>query len=151
MHTAKRTSRVLYDAAPAAPLKEEDEDEDEDDADAPADDHEMDVEVVLEAEAETSLIGEQEVEAMVGVEDSDSEVEETAKVDVPKPARVWPEVSTEHAARYRKEIDAIRESFEDEADVYDTTMVSEYAEEIFEYMEELEVCLRPRPRPRAPC
>ena len=34
---------------------------------------------------------------------------------------------------------AIRETFEDEVDPYDTTMVSEYADEIFEYMADLEV------------
>lgn len=30
--------------------------------------------------------------------------------------------------------------FEDQVDMYDTTMCSEYAEDIFEYMNELEVC-----------
>ena len=64
-----------------------------------------------EPEAETSLIiGEQEVEAMVGLDDSEAETEDTAKVAATsKPPRIWPEVSTDRAARYRREVDAIRE------------------------------------------
>lgn len=98
-----------------------------------------------EPEAEVSLlVGEQEVEAMVGLDDSeaeDEEVEDTARVMASsKRQRVWPEVSTDHAARYRREVDAVREAFVDEVDMFDTTMVSEYSEDIFDYMYELEVC-----------
>lgn len=110
--------------------------------------HEMDVEdnaMITERDAETEaslLNNEEEVEAMVGVEDSEEEeeVEQVAQPIESKPARVWPNVSTDRAHRYQKEVQAIRESFEDEVDMYDTTMVSEYAEEIFEYMCDLEVC-----------
>lgn len=106
--------------------------------------HEMDVEedtLDQDAEHEANLLAiEQEVEAMVGVEDSDeeNEVEETALLSAKEP-RMWPEVATERALRYQKEVQSIREAFEDEVDMFDTTMVSEYAEEIFEYMCELEV------------
>ena len=41
--------------------------------------------------------------------------------------------------RYQKEIEQIRAGFRDEVDMFDTTMVSEYSEEIFEYMSKLEV------------
>lgn len=54
---------------------------------------------------------------------------------------IWPEASPERAERYRRQVQAIRDVFVDEPDMYDTTMVSEYSEEIFEYMSELEVCL----------
>ena len=54
---------------------------------------------------------------------------------------IWPEASPARAERYRRQVQAIRDVFEDEPDMYDTTMVSEYAEEIFEYMSELEVGL----------
>lgn len=54
---------------------------------------------------------------------------------------IWPEASPERAERYRRQVQAIRDVFEDEPDMYDTTMVSEYAEEIFQYMSELEVGL----------
>ena len=52
---------------------------------------------------------------------------------------IWPEASPERAERYRRQVQAIRDVFEDEPDMYDTTMVSEYSEEIFQYMSELEV------------
>ena len=54
---------------------------------------------------------------------------------------IWPEAPPERAERYRRQVQAIRDVFEDEPDMYDTTMVSEYSEEIFQYMTELEVRL----------
>ncbi|TFK72929.1 hypothetical protein BDN72DRAFT_762681 [Pluteus cervinus] len=90
--------------------------------------------------------GEQEVEAMIEVDDSE---DEELIVEVPathsKAARVWPEVSTERREQYEREIQAIREVFEDEVNVQDTTLVSEYADEIFEYMAELEEEMMPNP------
>lgn len=106
---------------------------------------EMDIEEDLAAAereaAEASLLtGEEEVEAMV--EESDEEdFEETAQLPPAKVQRIWPEVTPERASRYKKEVETIRDMFEDQVDMYDTTMVSEYAEEIFEYMNELEVRL----------
>ena len=112
----------------------------EDDRHAQMDIEEPEVDVHRYADDDVDLVAaEEEVAAMVGA-DSDSEVEVEATPDV-KAARVWPEVSTERAQRYQREIQAIRSRFEDEVDMYDTTMVSEYAEEIFEYMEEMEVRL----------
>ncbi|KII89899.1 hypothetical protein PLICRDRAFT_108799 [Plicaturopsis crispa FD-325 SS-3] len=70
-------------------------------------------------------------------EEDGLEVEDTAKLATGS-HRVWPECNTERAQRYRKEVDDIREVFHDELDTMDPTMVSEYAEEIFEYMNELE-------------
>lgn len=58
---------------------------------------------------------------------------------VAKRPRVWPEVSTARAQRYRREVEDVKEHFHDDVDEFDTTMVSEYAEDIFEYMQELEV------------
>lgn len=103
---------------------------------------EMEVEedVVDDCDDDVLLVNEQEVEAMIGVQDSESEGEEE-EVQFEKPPRIWPEVSTDRALRYQKEVQSIRERFEDEVDMYDTTMVSEYAEEIFEYMCDLEVHL----------
>ena len=56
---------------------------------------------------------------------------------------IWPEASPERAERYRRQVQAVRDVFVDEPDMHDTTMVSEYAEEIFQYMSELEVGLFP--------
>jgi hypothetical protein len=52
---------------------------------------------------------------------------------------IWPEASPERAEQYRRQVQAVRDVFEDVPDMYDTTMVSEYSEEIFQYMSELEV------------
>ena len=76
-------------------------------------------------------------------EDLQPEEDEVAQIEDEQPAakrqRIWPEVSTVRAQRYRQELDEIKEHFHDEVDEFDTTMVSEYAEDIFEYMQELEV------------
>jgi hypothetical protein len=57
----------------------------------------------------------------------------------------WPDMSSKYMLQQRARVDEIRETFIDEADVMDPTMVSEYAEEIFEYMEELEEEMMPNP------
>lgn len=93
-----------------------------------------------EPEDEVEVANEREVENMIGVEQSDDDEGTEEPAQESKPPRVWPEIGTERALRYAKEIQAIRETFHDEVDMYDTTMVSEYAEEIFEYMCDLEVC-----------
>lgn len=93
---------------------------------------------------ESLLAGEEEVKSMMGLADSDEEeLEETEKVAPPKSARVWPEVSTERGKRYQQEIESIRATFEDEVDIYDTTMVSEYSDDIFQYMADLEEDMMP--------
>ena len=99
----------------------------------------MDIEEA-EAEGNSIIIGEREVEAMVSLNESEDD-EEEQPVEVAKPDQVftWPEVSPAHAEQYKREIQAIRDSFRDEIDMLDMTMESEYAEEIFEYMNELEV------------
>lgn len=97
-----------------------------------------------EPEPEASLlVAEREVQDMVEyVSEAEDEVEEPTKLSAePKSERIWPEVSTDRRARYRHEVDAIKEVFEDPVDMFDTTMVSEYSEDIFQYMEELEVTI----------
>jgi hypothetical protein len=133
-------SRVVTEVAvpTVSPTKEEDEDVvEEDDMDV-----EYDPVAERDADVNSMIAGEREVEQMVVVEvdnHDDEEEEETAKVYEARPARVWPEVSTERAEHYKREVKKIRDSFEEELDMDDTTMVSEYAEEIYEYMCELEV------------
>ena len=70
------------------------------------------------------------------------ELDELDEDDLPL-EHVWPELSPEAARRYKNEIDRINATFHDEIDMFDTTMVSEYSDEIFEYMEKLEVCTPP--------
>ncbi|KAI0072746.1 hypothetical protein K474DRAFT_1604498 [Panus rudis PR-1116 ss-1] len=81
-------------------------------------------------------------------EEEEEEVEEAMAADeeeMEKPVRYWPEVSTARAERFKKEVDTVREIFQDELEEHDTTMVSEYADEIFEYMNELEDDCMPNP------
>ena len=101
---------------------------------------EMDIEddPVQEHQDETEDANEQEIENMVGVDQSDED-ETSEPAQTSKHPRIWPDVGAERAARYAKQLQAIRENFQDEVDMLDTTMVSEYAEEIFEYMCDLEV------------
>jgi len=87
---ARRTSRsTSQEPASTLIIPVDEEDEENDDG--------MEVEEFDEPEAEASLIvGEQEVEAMVGLDDTEAEEaekEETAKVaTASKPPRIWTEV-----------------------------------------------------------
>lgn len=51
----------------------------------------------------------------------------------------WLRMTEEEEIACADEIAAVREAFQDEVDLFDTTMVAEYADDIFEHMEELEV------------
>jgi len=101
---------------------------------------EMDIEddPAEEPHEETENDSEREAASMIGIEQSDEDGT-PEPIQASKHPRMWPEVSSERATRYAKELQAIRATFEDEVDMFDTTMVSEYAEEIFEYMCDLEV------------
>lgn len=104
------------------------------------DEHVMDLETDLDDEQnyeEAIVVKEQEEEPML-MEESEPE-EQMEPSTAMKPLRIWPEFATEPAHRFRNEVQAIRESYNDVVDMFDTTMVSEYAEEIFEYMGDLEV------------
>ncbi|OCH95481.1 hypothetical protein OBBRIDRAFT_720696 [Obba rivulosa] len=84
---------------------------------------------------------------MIDVDSDDelyNEIRDVVVDRAPAP-RVWPEVPTERAQRYRREVEDIRDQYEDEVDPYDTTMVSEYAEDIFDYMADLEDDVMPDP------
>ncbi|KAL6299874.1 cyclin-like protein [Sparassis latifolia] len=83
---------------------------------------------------------------MIGVDSTeDSEDEEAQCIANAKAARVWPEVSTDRAQRYSRQIEDIKETFNDPSDEFDMTMVSEYSDDIFEYMQELEDDVMPNP------
>ncbi|EKM58202.1 uncharacterized protein PHACADRAFT_252339 [Phanerochaete carnosa HHB-10118-sp] len=98
---------------------------------------------VLDSEPEQSS---KEVEDLVRVLDDESELVHIQQQTLePHAPRVWPELGTTRRQRYQTEIEKIRETFVDEVDPEDTTMVSEYADEIFEYMQELEEDCMPNP------
>ncbi|KAG6330793.1 hypothetical protein ID866_8298 [Astraeus odoratus] len=114
--------------------------------------NDMDVEVAEiaepEADPELSIINEKEVEDMVDIQETQvlEVAPESPKVKAePKSPRIWPDVDTERAMKHYKEVSTIQQTFEDEVDLYDTTMVSEYADEIFKYMSDLEDDVMPNP------
>ncbi|KAK7044247.1 B-type cyclin [Paramarasmius palmivorus] len=74
--------------------------------------------------------------------DSDDEVDEEPQRS--RSPRVWPDMATEHRIRCERDVQAIRETFDDGEEPFDPTMVSDYAEEIFEYMESLEANMMPK-------
>lgn len=53
----------------------------------------------------------------------------------------WVKLGPEDQDEVEAVLEEVRDQFQDEIDLYDTTMVAEYAEDIFAYMEELEVSL----------
>lgn len=58
----------------------------------------------------------------------------------------WLRMSDEEVIRCREELEAVQSTFYDEVDMMDTTMVAEYADEIFGHMEEMEITTMPNPR-----
>ncbi|KAJ7475788.1 cyclin [Mycena latifolia] len=122
--------------------EEEEEEEDEEGMNVDVEDDEADLLEVENVEEDP----EEEVEAMAVVDSEEDQLEdepEEATATAAKPPRVWPDVSTERAQQYQREVQAIRQAFQDDVDIHDTTMVSEYAEDIFEYMNDLEEKMMP--------
>ncbi|KAI9511842.1 cyclin-like protein [Russula earlei] len=58
---------------------------------------------------------------------------------------LWPEVSPNHAAKYQREVEEVCTRFDAEDEEYDAAMCSEYAEEIFDYMSDLQDAIMPTP------
>ena len=89
----------------------------------------MDIEEVVQEDPRELVNAIREVETMIEAEYQHYD----------RPQYIWPEASPERVEQYRRQVQAVRDVFVDEPDMHDTTMVSEYAEEIFQYMSELEV------------
>ncbi|KAF8623664.1 hypothetical protein AX17_007362 [Amanita inopinata Kibby_2008] len=143
-NTHKRLSRVVV-PEPVTLHEEEEVQQDE-----PS--HDMDVEEDI-SQSEPQLEDDanftqhkKEIENMIGIEDSDEEAEGTAQpLAEDKVPKLWPEMDTEKLDRCQREVDAVRGRYEDVVNMYDTTMVSEYSDDIFEYMGELEENCMPNP------
>lgn len=110
--------------------------------------NEMDVEQAQDLQTESELLETLEVkdeQDMVGVQSTcldDENIPDLEAVESKSP-RMWPDVDTEKAIRHYKEVADIQRTYQDDVDIFDTTMVCEYSDEIFKYMSELEV--------RCPC
>jgi hypothetical protein len=100
-------------------------------------DYEMEVEEAITVDTE---IEEAPTERVLSpIADEAYEDEDTMDADEYDPED-WLYLSPDRQARSEAQVNAIRETFQDEVDEWDTTMVSEYADEIFAYMESMEVC-----------
>ncbi|KAL7417129.1 cyclin-like protein [Mrakia frigida] len=69
--------------------------------------------------------------------------DEDEEVDDPED---WVKMGVEDQEEVEAVLGEVRDNFQDEVDLWDTTMVAEYAEDIFAYMEELELKTMPNPR-----
>lgn len=58
----------------------------------------------------------------------------------------WLRMSEEEMVKAQEQLDVVQATFKDDVDMFDTTMVAEYADEIFEHMERLEETVMPNPR-----
>ena len=58
----------------------------------------------------------------------------------------WLRMSPEEELAARQELMVVKDTFQDDIDMFDTTMVAEYADEIFAHMEEMELATMPNPR-----
>ena len=124
------------------------------DAELPPPSEAMDVEdiALIDPSEEVENDGEAVVEAMVtlaaqpesGVEEDLVDEDETTRPN-PQVSLLWPNVETDRAEIFARRIEEVRKTFKDEVDMYDTTMVSEYADDILAYMGELEVQTMPNP------
>ncbi|QRW04116.1 Cyclin, N-terminal domain [Ceratobasidium sp. AG-Ba] len=106
------------------------------------DDYEMEVEeaIALDTEIEDAPVD----QTPSPVADESYEDEDTMDADEYDPED-WLYLSPDRLARSEAQVNAVRETFKDEVDEWDTTMVSEYADEIFAYMESMETQCMPNP------
>ncbi|KAG9314885.1 hypothetical protein JVU11DRAFT_3987 [Chiua virens] len=99
---------------------------------------EMDIEDPEDLQAEPEVVDmlEEKDQDMVGVQHTGVSVEniqDPALVGSKSP-RIWPDIDTDKAMRHYKQIADIQRTYQDEVDLFDTTMVSEYSDDIFKYM-----------------
>jgi G2/mitotic-specific cyclin 1/2 len=110
--------------------------------DGPEDD--MDVEEAHSTKRDSMddvvIVGDEELDNMIEEQDRAEVLENLVpaeNADVPE--YTWPDVSPNHAAKYEREVVEVRARFDAEDEEYDSTMCSEYADEIFVYMTDLQV------------
>lgn len=94
------------------------------------------------ASAMQMQVGAEDGSSVGEVSDEEEEEEEEEEEDDDD----WLRMSEEDMIRNDIELADVKSRFEDEVDMFDTTMVAEYAEDIFKHMEELELSVMPNPR-----
>lgn len=87
-----------------------------------------------------------EAETMVEVdEEADEDDEEEEEEDGFEYNEDWTALSPGAVNEAEMQLDMVRSTFQDEVDEFDTTMVAEYADDIFAHMEAMELTVMPNP------
>lgn len=110
--------------------------------DGPEDD--MDVEEAHSTKRDSMvdvvIVGDEELDNMIEEQDRAEVLENLVPAEKEEAVDYsWPEASPNHAAKYQREVEEIRARFDAEDEEYDATMCSEYADDIFLYMSDLQV------------
>ncbi|KAH9178145.1 cyclin [Lactarius sanguifluus] len=113
-------------------------------------DDDMDVEDVHDTRRDSMddvvIVGDEELENMIDEQDRAEVIEKLVPEEEAEASEyIWPDVSPNHAVKYQREVDEVCRRFDAEDEEYDATMCSEYADEIFEYMSDLEDAAMPTP------
>jgi G2/mitotic-specific cyclin 1/2 len=98
---------------------------------------EMDIDHRVQSHLDQSL-GRMDEELIEEVSEEEEEEEEDEED--------WLRMTDDEVLRCREELEHVRATFVDDVDMMDTTMVAEYADEIFGHMEEMEITTLPNPR-----
>ena len=86
------------------------------------------------------IVGDEELDNMIEEQDRAEVLENLVPAEKEEIAKyIWPEVSPNHAAKYQREVEEVRARFDAEDEEDDATMCSEYADDIFLYMSDLQV------------
>ncbi|KAF5367401.1 hypothetical protein D9758_003776 [Tetrapyrgos nigripes] len=96
------------------------------------------VEHYIASEADTNMI------LIEAEEDSEDDLPSGIKLESRRAPKIWPDLATAQKAKCQRKVQTIREVFEGDDEEFDPSMVSEYAEEIFEYMSHLEERMMPK-------
>ena len=87
-----------------------------------------------------------EVKFDVGESEADDVSEGDEEEEEEEDDEDWLRATEEEVINAQQTLDMVRSTFKDDIDMFDTTMVAEYADEIFGHMEMLEESVMPNPR-----
>ncbi|WWC90823.1 uncharacterized protein L201_005760 [Kwoniella dendrophila CBS 6074] len=102
---------------------------------------EMDVDTTKRSESVTTPMVTVDEEAYEEFSEEEEEMEDEGEDEDD-----WLRMSEEDAYLAQEQLELIRSTFKDDVDMFDTTMVAEYADEIFAHMEVLEESVMPNPK-----
>jgi hypothetical protein len=104
---------------------------------------EMDVDVRREIDTKRDLAI---AEPGFTIEDDGSSGDMSEEEEEEEDDEDWLRMTEEESLEAAQQLHQVRSTFQDEVDLYDTTMVAEYADDIFQHMEALEESVMPNPK-----